>query len=52
MVAELDQVKQRLAEAGQEQLMQFWSDLDLKAQQDLLNQIDSIDLQAVNTYYQ
>jgi len=40
-----------LKQAGQEQLLQFWEELSDQERNNLLTQITSIDLPAVNSYY-
>ena len=46
-----DDIRVKLQNAGQEHLLQFWSDLTSQEQDSLITQIDAIDLQAINTYF-
>lgn len=46
-----DEIRQKLASAGQEHLLQFWEELSGDEQKSLISQIDAIDLDAINTYY-
>lgn len=48
----VDQTRELLEKVGQEHLLQFWGDLSAEEQTDLSSQIDRIDLEAINTYYQ
>ena len=46
-----EDIRVKLQNAGQEHLLQFWSDLTSQEQDSLITQIDAIDLQAINTYF-
>lgn len=47
----LDQLREQLKAAGQEQLLQFWDQLSGEEQTSLSTQIEGVDLEAINTYY-
>lgn len=49
---ELEQLRKRLIPAGQEHILKYWDDLDSDAQKELGHQINSIQFEEVNEYFQ